>query len=169
MTVVFDMEIVFTPGTTYMLFAHSMPRRILTDGNDWPKEIEPTFLGHSIGKWIDVDDDGKYDVLACGTPVLAYRAGAVEEVIDQGVTGMIVDNIDQARIASVQVAALDRRKVRRRFEERFTARRMASDYLRVYRKLVHAVARPRDVKYQTNGGARIGEEELIRNVIAHAD
>jgi hypothetical protein len=53
-----------------------------------------------------------------GTPVLAYRAGAVEEVIDQGVTGMIVDNIDQARIGSVQVAALDRRKVRRRFEER---------------------------------------------------
>jgi glycosyltransferase involved in cell wall biosynthesis len=104
-----------------------------------------------------------------GTPVLAYRAGAVEEVIDQGVTGMIVDNIDQARIASVQVAALDRRKVRRRFEERFTARRMASDYVRVYRKLVHAVARPRDVKYQTNGGARIGEEELIRNVITHAD
>jgi hypothetical protein len=58
MTVVFDMEIVFTPGTTYMLFAHSMPRRILTDGSDWPKEVEPTFLGHSIGKWIDVDDDG---------------------------------------------------------------------------------------------------------------
>jgi glycosyltransferase involved in cell wall biosynthesis len=109
------------------------------------------------------------EAMACGTPVLAYRAGAVEEVIDEGVTGMIVDNIDQARIASVQVAALDRRKVRRRFEERFTARRMASDYVRVYRKLVHAVARPHDVKYQTNGGARISEEELIRNVITHAD
>ena len=62
-------------------------------------------------------------------------------MIDEGVTGMIVDNIDQARIASVQVAALDRRKVRRRFEERFTARRMARDYVRVYRNLVyHAVA-----------------------------
>ena len=108
------------------------------------------------------------EAMACGTPVLAYRAGAVEEVIDQGVTGMIVDNIDQARLVSVQVAALDRRKVRRRFEERFTARRMASDYVRVYRKLVHAVARPRDVKYQ-NVGLPIGEEELISNVIAHDD
>jgi hypothetical protein len=67
MTVVFDMEIVITPGTTYMLFAHSMPRRILTDGNDWPKEIEPTFLGHSVGKWVDVDSDGRYDVLEIET------------------------------------------------------------------------------------------------------
>jgi hypothetical protein len=67
MTVVFDMEIVITPGTTYMLFAHSMPRRILTDGSDWPKEIEPTFLGYSIGKWVDVDDDGSYDVLEIET------------------------------------------------------------------------------------------------------
>src|SRR6202162_4067302 len=45
------------------------------------------------------------EAMACGTPVLAYRAGAVPEVVDEGITGMIVDNIDQARIASVQVAA----------------------------------------------------------------
>ena len=67
MTVVFDMEIVITPGTTYMLFAHSTPRRILTDGSDWLKEIEPTFLGYSIGKWVDVDDDGRYDMLEIET------------------------------------------------------------------------------------------------------
>ncbi|MBV9970051.1 MAG: hypothetical protein JO228_08710 [Xanthobacteraceae bacterium] len=67
MTVVFDMEIVITPATTYMLFAHSMPRRILTDGSDWPNEIEPTFLGHSIGRWIDVDGDGRYDLLEIET------------------------------------------------------------------------------------------------------
>jgi hypothetical protein len=67
MTVVFDMEIVVTPGATYMLFAHSMPRRIVTDGRDWPKEIEPTFLGLSIGKWIDADGDGRYDVLEIET------------------------------------------------------------------------------------------------------
>ena len=67
MTVVFDMEIVVTPATTYMLFAHSMPRRILTDGSDWPKQIEPTFLGYSIGKWIDTDGDGRYDVLEIET------------------------------------------------------------------------------------------------------
>jgi glycosyltransferase involved in cell wall biosynthesis len=109
------------------------------------------------------------EAMACGTPVLAYRAGAVGEVIDEGVTGMIVDNIDQARIASVQVAALDRRKVRRRFEERFTAHRMVNEHVRVYRKLVHhAAGRPR-VEYQTNGGARILEEELISDVNIHAD
>src|SRR5579871_1612674 len=67
MTVVFDMEIVVTPTTTYMLFAHSMPRRVLTDGRDWPKEIEPTFLGYSIGRWIDTDGDGRYDVLEIET------------------------------------------------------------------------------------------------------
>ena len=67
MTVVFDMEIVITPGTTYMMFAHSMPRRIVTDGRDWPKETEPTFNGYSIGKWMDTDHDGRYDVLEIET------------------------------------------------------------------------------------------------------
>jgi len=89
------------------------------------------------------------EAMACGTPVLAYRAGAVQEVIDEGITGMVVDNIDQALIASAQVAALDRRKVRRRYEERYTAHRMANDYVRVYRKLVHHTVEPlRDIKYQ---------------------
>jgi hypothetical protein len=96
------------------------------------------------------------EAMACGTPVLAYRSGAVPEVVDEGITGMIVDNIDQARIASVQVAALDRRKVRRRFEERFIARRMANDYVRVYRRLAYRAARSgHDIKYPVNGYARI--------------
>jgi glycosyltransferase involved in cell wall biosynthesis len=110
------------------------------------------------------------EAMACGTPVLAYRAGAVPEVIDEGVTGMIVDNIDQARIALVQVAALDRRRVRRRFEERFTARRMANDYVRVYRSLVHHAAhRASDIKHLANGGSRINGGELVIDVDIHAD
>ena len=110
------------------------------------------------------------EAMACGTPVLAYRAGAVPEVVDEGVTGMIVDNIDQARIASVQVAALNRRKVRRRFEERFTARRMATDYVRVYQGLVYRATQPgRSTKYPMNGGARISGDELVSDVDMHAD
>jgi glycosyltransferase involved in cell wall biosynthesis len=110
------------------------------------------------------------EAMACGTPVLAYRAGAVPEVIDEGVTGMIVDNIDQARIALVQVAALDRRRVRRRFEERFTARRMANDYVRVYRSLIHRAAhRASDFNHLANGGARINGDELVIDVDIHAD
>jgi hypothetical protein len=85
MTVVFDMEIVITPTTTYMLFAHSMPRRILTDGSDWPKEVEPTFLGHSIGRWVDVDDDGRYDVLEIETRGLKGPLLRSAEMIGAGI------------------------------------------------------------------------------------
>jgi hypothetical protein len=91
-------------------------------------------------------------------------------VIDEGITGMIVDNIDQARLASVRVAALDRRKVRRRFEERFTARRMAKDYVRVYQSLAYHAAHPaRGMKYPVNGGARMNGDELVSAVDKHAD
>jgi hypothetical protein len=118
------------------------------------------------------------EAMACGTPVLAYRAGAVAEVIDEGTTGIIVDNIDQACIALTRVAALDRRKVRRRFEERFTARRMANDYVQVYRSLVRHVAQPaRDIKhhvnggakYNVNGGARISGDELVGDIDSDPD
>jgi hypothetical protein len=62
------LEFIITPETTYIIIADYDPlRRIFTDGRDWPKEIEPTFQGYSIGKWIDTDGDGKYDVLEVET------------------------------------------------------------------------------------------------------
>ena len=67
MTVVFPMEIIIMPSTTYILTDYTDPRRIYTDGRAWPKELEPTFSGYSIGKWIDEDGDGKYDVLEVET------------------------------------------------------------------------------------------------------
>jgi len=67
MTAVFNMEIVVTPPVTYILFDHSMPRRVFTDGRAWPKDIEPTFLGTSIGTWLDTDGDGRYDTLEIET------------------------------------------------------------------------------------------------------
>jgi hypothetical protein len=63
MSVIFPMEIVITPNTTHILFDYAMPRRIFTDGRPWPKEIEPSFYGYAIGKWIDENNTGKYTVL----------------------------------------------------------------------------------------------------------
>jgi hypothetical protein len=60
-------EYVITPETTYILLEWDRDRRIFTDGRDWPKEIEPTYGGYSIGKWVDEDGDGRYDVLEVET------------------------------------------------------------------------------------------------------
>jgi hypothetical protein len=63
-----QMEFVVTPKTTHILVMHIHDnRRIFTDGRDWPAEIEPTFLGYSIGRWIDTDGDGRYDLLEVET------------------------------------------------------------------------------------------------------
>ena len=67
MTAIFPMEFIFTPKITYILFENLMPRRIYTDGRDWPKEIDPAFAGYSLGRWIDEDGDGRYDVLEIET------------------------------------------------------------------------------------------------------
>src|SRR5437588_2092800 len=76
------------------------------------------------------------EAMACGTPVLAFRQGSVSEIIDQGVTGAIVDTMDEAVMMLPRVMELDRRAVRRRFEQRFSSARMAADYVAVYRSLL---------------------------------
>ena len=67
MSVVYPMEIVITPKTTYILTDNSEPRRIFTDGREWPKDMEPSFNGLSIGKWVDADADGRYATLEIET------------------------------------------------------------------------------------------------------
>jgi glycosyltransferase involved in cell wall biosynthesis len=74
--------------------------------------------------------------MACGTPVIAFRNGSVPEVVDDGVTGFIVDNEDEAVAATQHLKSLDRARIRGVFERRFTARRMAEDYLKIFRELV---------------------------------
>lgn len=76
------------------------------------------------------------EAMACGTPVLAFRNGAVHEVIDEGVTGHVVGSVDEAVRELQNVLALDRGRVRRRFEERFYVSRMARDYVAVYERLI---------------------------------
>ena len=72
------------------------------------------------------------EAMACGTPVIAFKAGSVPEVIDQGITGFVVPGEAEAIQAIGRLSELDRRQVRKRFEQRFTARRMAQDYVRHY-------------------------------------
>jgi glycosyltransferase involved in cell wall biosynthesis len=79
------------------------------------------------------------EAMACGTPVIAYRAGSVPEVLDEGVTGFIVDGEEEAVQAVKNMAPMERRAVRARFEERFTSERMARAYIRYYQQLAGAV------------------------------
>jgi glycosyltransferase involved in cell wall biosynthesis len=80
------------------------------------------------------------EALACGTPVITRMYGSVPEVIDHGVTGYIVKDLEEGVNAVKNISKLSRRRCRQIFEERFTARTMAESYLRVYEELVvHAV------------------------------
>jgi glycosyltransferase involved in cell wall biosynthesis len=75
------------------------------------------------------------EAMACGTPVIAFNRGSVPEIIEDGLTGFIVEDELSAVGAIGQLSALSRERVRARFDERFTARRMANEYLGVYRQL----------------------------------
>ncbi len=76
------------------------------------------------------------EAMACGTPVIAFRAGSVPEIVDNDVTGLVVENVQQAISAVEKVMALDRRRIRQTFETRFTADHMAANYLSIYQELL---------------------------------
>jgi glycosyltransferase involved in cell wall biosynthesis len=99
------------------------------------------FLGEALALLFPIDWPEPFglvmiEAMACGTPVLAFRRGSVAEIIDQGVTGAIVDTMDEAVRMLPRVIALDRHAVRRRFEQRFSSARMATDYVALYRSLL---------------------------------
>jgi glycosyltransferase involved in cell wall biosynthesis len=104
---------------------------------------KPAFLGHALGLLFPIDWPEPFglamiEAMSCGTPVLAWRCGAVPEVVDHGETGFIVDSLDEALELLPRLARLDRARVRRRFEARFSVSRMAEQYLAAYRALLHA-------------------------------
>jgi len=101
------------------------------------------FLGCAIGLLFPIDWEEPFglvmiEALACGTPVVAYRRGSVPEVLSDGQTGFIVDDIEGATAAVRRLSGLDRHACRESFERNFTAARMANDYVRVYGTLASA-------------------------------
>jgi glycosyltransferase involved in cell wall biosynthesis len=86
------------------------------------------------------------EAMATGTPVIAWRKGSVPKVIDEGVTGFVVDSIEGAVRAIDEIGVLDRTAVRQQFEARFTSSRMATEYFAVYKELAAGSKRRKLVK-----------------------
>jgi glycosyltransferase involved in cell wall biosynthesis len=108
---------------------------------------KPEFLSGALGLLLPIDWPEPFglvmiEAMACGTPVIAYNRGSVPEVIDDGVTGFVVEDELSAVAAVSRLHDVSRARVRERFEQRFTARRMALDYLAAYHGLIER-AEPR--------------------------
>jgi glycosyltransferase involved in cell wall biosynthesis len=104
------------------------------------------FLGNAIALLFPIDWDEPFGIvlieaMASGLPVVAYPRGSVPEIIDDSVSGFLVQDIESAARAVRQIDRIDRRKCRRHFEKRFTAKRMAQDYLTIYQ----AIAKPKSI------------------------
>jgi glycosyltransferase involved in cell wall biosynthesis len=101
------------------------------------------FLGNAYALLFPIDWPEPFglvmiEAMACGTPVIAYRGGAVSEVMEQGHTGFIVKGLEDAVEAVLRVGELSRKRCREVFEQRFTATRMAHDYVQVYKRLINS-------------------------------
>ena len=110
-------------------------------------DAKGTFLGDALALLFPIDWPEPFglvmiEAMANGTPVIAFRRGSVPEVIEHGVTGFIVDTPDEAVTAVRLAVQLDRRVIRRRFEERFSVERMVQDYLGVYTELLDERRKP---------------------------
>jgi glycosyltransferase involved in cell wall biosynthesis len=104
-----------------------------------------TFLGDAAALLFPIDWPEPFglvmiEAMACGTPVLAFRCGSVPEIVEDGVTGKMVESEDEAIAALPEVLSYDRRAIRERFQERFTATRMAREYAGLYCKCLKTAA-----------------------------
>jgi glycosyltransferase involved in cell wall biosynthesis len=99
------------------------------------------FLGNAYALLFPIDWREPFglvmiEAMACGTPVIAFRMGSVPEVMEDGVTGFVVEDVDSAVKAVELIPTVSRLGCRRYFDEHFTSARMALDYLNIYRKLI---------------------------------
>jgi glycosyltransferase involved in cell wall biosynthesis len=108
------------------------------------EQNKSAFLGEAMGLLFPIDWPEPFglvmiEAMACGTPVLSFRCGSVPEIIDEGVSGMIVETIEEAVAAVPRLLAMDRRVVRKQFELRFSSVRMGRDYVHLYRKMLRGI------------------------------
>jgi glycosyltransferase involved in cell wall biosynthesis len=142
-------------------FEHDIRPLLALPGIDYIGEIgdaqKAEFLGGALALLMPIDWPEPFglvmiEAMACGTPVIAFRSGSVPEVVEDGLTGFIVDNeVAAADAINNKLRRLSRQKIRARFEERFTARRMAGEYIEVYRRLM---ARTKRQLRTVNGAAK---------------
>ena len=125
---------------------------------EWLGEIsdkdKDEFLGNAYALLFPIDWPEPFglvmiEAMACGTPVVAYACGSVPEVMDDGVTGFVVNDIEKAVEATRRVCDLSRAKCREAFEKRFTASRMANDYINVYTRLADSRMRRVEQSFQS--------------------
>lgn len=121
----------------YKLFDHPLIEYV----GELGEQDKSEFLGDAIAllfpiNWPEPFGLVMVESMACGTPVIAYRHGSVPEIVEHGRTGFIVENVEQAVRAIQNISLLDRRECRAIFEQRFSAGRMAQDYVKIYSELV---------------------------------
>jgi glycosyltransferase involved in cell wall biosynthesis len=131
------------------------------------------FLGGALALLFPIDWPEPFglvmiEAMACGTPVLGFRCGSVPEIIDDRLTGRVVATIDEAIRVLPEVIRLDRRAVRRRFEARFSAPRMANQYLDVYRAIRRGAKKPLLVQGDTALGPNVIALQRKNGVERHA-
>jgi glycosyltransferase involved in cell wall biosynthesis len=126
-------------------------------------EEKNDFLGNARALLFPIDWSEPFGLvmiesMACGTPTIAYRSGSVPEVIDEGVTGFVVDDIESAVAAVHRLDEIDRNACRKQFEERFSVERMARDYVRVYERLIEGGT------HRSGVAVPMGTEEAVPGV-----
>jgi glycosyltransferase involved in cell wall biosynthesis len=110
-----------------------------------PEHEKADFLGRASAMLFPVDWPEPFglvmiEAMACGTPVIGFRCGSVPEVVEDDISGFVVESVDQATAVVARVASLDRARVRAAFEQRFTIDRIAREYVEIYHQLIAPLA-----------------------------